>query len=75
LANDAGCALVEKIQIVSGPPVVEAALCVKLCALIVKAVADFMANHHANAAVIDGVSVLNTKGRRLQYPGRKNDFV
>ncbi len=75
LPYHAGSAFVEAGKIIGRPPVVEAALCVKLCALIVKAVADFMANHHADAAIVYRVSVLHAERRLLQDSRGKDDFI
>ena len=46
----------KSLEVVRRPPVIEAALRVELRALVVKAVADFVAYHHANTAVVDGIS-------------------
>ena len=75
LANDAGSAILEALQVFSSPPVVEAAFRVKLRALVVKAVADFMTNDHADAAIVDGVYVFHAERRLLQDPGREDDFI
>src|SRR6478752_750414 len=48
LAHHAGGAVMEAIQVVRSPPVVEASLGIVLSALIVKAVADLMADDNAN---------------------------
>src|SRR5450755_2443747 len=48
LAHDARCLLAESLQIFLAPPVVEPALRVELRALVVKAVADLVADHHAD---------------------------
>src|SRR6478672_10601291 len=52
LAHHAGSAILKALQVFGSPPVVEAAFRIKLRALVVKAVADFMTNYHADAAII-----------------------
>src|SRR4026209_907012 len=62
-------------QIVSGPPVGQAALRVVLRPLIVEAMADFVANDYANGAVVDRVVDIHAERRRLMNSGWKHDFV
>src|SRR5438270_1029253 len=75
LAHHAGGAVMEAIQVVRGPPVVEAALGIVLSALIVKAVADLMADDDADPAIIDGIRVIHAERGRLKNAGWKNNFI
>src|SRR5579871_935945 len=75
LAHHAGSPIVETSEIVGSPPIVQAALCVKLRALIVKAMADLMANYHADAAIVNCIHVVHTEGWLLQYSRWEDDFV
>lgn len=49
-----------------GPPVVEFAVAVVLRALVVETVADLMADHRADAAVVRGILGIRVEERRLQ---------
>src|SRR5579862_8652562 len=75
LAHHAGSPIVEASEIVGSPPVVQAALRVILRSLIVKAMADFMANHNADAAIVDCIHVIHAKRWLLQYSRGEDDFV
>ena len=58
-----------------GPPVVEFAVAVVLRALVVETVADLMADHRADAAVVRGILGIRVEERRLQNGGREHDHV
>ena len=75
LAHHAGSAILKALHVFRRPPIVEAAFRIKLRALIVKAMADFMANDHADAAIIDGVYIFHAERRLLQDPSREDDFI
>src|SRR6185437_4879168 len=75
LAYNARRFLLKTLHIVGCPPIVKAALRIELCALIVKAMADFMPNHHANRAVINSVHSLHVKSRRLENAGREDNLI
>ena len=56
-------------------PVAEIALGIEFAALVVKAMRQFMANHHSDASEIHGVISLLVEERRLQNSRRKNNFI
>jgi hypothetical protein len=58
-----------------GPPVAQVAVAVVLGALVVEAVADLVADHGADAAVVDRVVRVGVEERRLQDRGREHDLV
>ena len=66
---------VETLVIVRRPPVAQYAPGIELAALVVEAVADFVADHGADSTVIDRVVGLHVEERRLQDRGRENDLV
>src|SRR5450830_410319 len=57
------------------PPVAQIAVAIGLATLVVEAVADFMADHGADGAIVDGVVRLGVKEWRLQNRGREDDFI
>ena len=57
------------------PPVAQVAVAVELAALVVEAVADLVADHHANAAVVQRVVSRRVERRRLQEGRREDDLV
>ena len=61
--------------VVRGPPVVQVALAVVLRALVVEAVADLVADHRSDAAVVLGRVGVRAEERLLQDPGREADLV
>ena len=65
----------EALQVVLGPPVVEASLGVELRALVVEAVADLVADDDADGAVVHGVGGVEVERRRLQDSGGEDDLV
>ena len=58
-----------------GPPVDQVAVAVVLGALVVEPVADLVADHRADAAVVGGVVGLGVEERRLQNRCGKDDLV
>src|SRR5689334_19039010 len=75
LIYHAGGALLEALEVIRRPPVVEPALCVELCSLIVKTMANLMANHNADRAVVDGVNCVHVESGGLKDAGGKYDFI
>ena len=69
------CARTEFGAVAVGPPVDEVAVAVVLGALVVEAVADLVADHRADAAVVGGVVGFGVEERRLQNRCGKDDFV
>ena len=74
LLGDAIAALVEILQVVRRPPVLQIALGVELRALIVEAVRHLVADHGADAAVIDRVIRFGIEKRRLEDSRRETRF-
>ena len=58
-----------------GPPVAQIAQAIVLAALVIKAMADFMANHTTYGTVVNRIFGLGVKERRLQNNSREDDFV
>ena len=75
LLDQRGGALAELGAVVVGPPVDQVAVAVVLGALVVEAVADLVADHRADAAVVGRVVGLGVEERRLQDRGREHDLV
>src|SRR6185437_4144551 len=75
LVGDTAGALLEFLAVRIRPPVAEIALGIELAALIVKAVGQFMANDHANAAKVHGFVRGLVKEGRLQNAGWEVDVV
>ena len=68
-------ALGEGGAVVLGPPVAQPALAVAGGALVVEAVADLVADHRADRAVVDGVVGVGVEERRLQDGCGEDDLV
>ena len=64
-----------RLRVRLGPPVAQVALLVELAALIVEAVRQFVADHGAGAAVVDGGVAAGLIERRLQNAGGEVDGV
>ncbi len=62
-------------RVLGGPPVAQLAVAVGLAALVVEAVGDLVADHAADAAVVDGRVAVRIEERRLQDRGREDDLV
>ena len=62
-------------EIVRLPPVAQAALRIEERALVIEAVADFVADHRANGAVVHGEGLVGIEIRWLQYGGGKVDGI
>ena len=75
LAHDAGRLLLELLEVLVRPPVLQPALRVVLRALVVEPVADLVPDDDADRAVVDGVVGGQAERRRLQDPGREDDLV
>ena len=58
-----------------GPPVAQHAVAVGFGALVVEAVADLVADHAADAAVVDGRVRVRIEEGRLQNSRREHDLV
>src|SRR4051794_4457821 len=65
----------ERRLVVGGPPVVEVAGAVVLCALVVEAVPDLVTDHGADAAVVLGRPAVRGEEGPLQDAGREADLV
>ena len=59
----------------AAPPVAQLAGAVELAPLIVEAVADLVADHRADPAVVHRVVGFEVEERRLQDGGREDDLV
>src|SRR5579864_5648745 len=68
-------ALLEFLAVLLGPPVAEIAGGIEFATLIVETVREFVTNHQADAAEVDGVVHGLIEKRRLQNAGGKDDFV
>src|SRR5438067_7006239 len=75
LVHHALAALAEGLEIRRGPPVVQPPGGVELRPLIVETMADLVADHDADGAIVDGVGSLEIEGRRLEDARRKDDLV
>ena len=75
LVDEFLCELLEIGLVFFGPPVVELAVAVVLGTLIVEAVADLMADHRSDTAIVRGVFGVRVEERRLQNGGREHDHV
>ena len=75
LVDELGRARIEILAVVRRPPILQHALGVVFAALIVEAVADLMADHRADAAIIHGVVGIGIEEGRLQNRRRKDDLV
>ena len=75
LLDQSLCAKTEFGAVVIGPPVDQLAVAVVLGALVVEAVADLVADHRPDAAVVGRVVGLGVEERRLQDRGREDDLV
>ncbi len=65
----------ELLAVGLGPPVVHVAVAVVLRSLVVEAVADLVADHGADAAVVHRVVGLHVEERRLKDRGGEDDLV
>ena len=63
------------LAVLWGPPIVQSAGAIKLTALIVKAMADFVTDHGPDAPVVDGIVGLAVEEGGFQNGGRKDDFI
>ena len=63
------------LAVVGGPPVAQIAHRIRLAALVIEAVADFMADHGNDTAIVHRVVGSGIKKRRLQNGCRKHDFI
>src|SRR5579862_3848915 len=75
LARHARRALLKVRQVLRGPPIAQAPLCIKLCALIVKAMTDLMTDDDADAAVVHRIDSVVIKGWWLQNSGWEEDRI
>jgi len=75
LLDELSCARLELRQISVCPPVAHNAVTIKGAARIIKAMADFVTNHGADATIINSIFCAQIKERRLQDGGWKNNFV
>ncbi len=75
LLDESLCAGTEFGTVVIGPPVDQVAVAVVLGALVVEAVADLVADHRADPAVVRRVVGLGIEERRLQNRCREDNFV
>src|ERR1700733_3351732 len=66
LISDACGTQLEIFQVRFGPPVAQTAQKIKLCAFIVEAVRNLVADHHTDRAVIHRVDRIHIKCGRLQ---------
>ena len=71
LLHQRGGAGVEIGAVLLGPPVLEHALAVIFAALVVEAMADLMADHRADGAVIHRIIGVGIEEGRLQDGGRE----
>src|SRR5258708_28659995 len=69
LIGNTGRALVELLTVGVSPPVGQVAVSRVLASLVVKAVGQFVANDHADAAKVHGIIDIFIKERRLQNTG------
>ena len=65
----------ESGPVLVGPPVPQPPLTVTGRALIVETMADLVADHSADPAVVDCVVGVEGEERRLQDRSRENDFI
>src|SRR5207253_3275859 len=75
LVRDALAALVVLLGVGRRPPVAQISLRIELAPLVVEAVGDFVPDHRAGAAEVNGIVHVGVKVRRLQNAGRKIDGV
>ena len=75
LLGDAIAARAEILQVLRRPPALQVAVRVELRALIVEAVRHLMADHGADAAVVERVIRFGVEKRRLENSRGENDFV
>ena len=68
-------ALLELLASASRPPVAQVAVAVELAALVVEAVADLVADHGADRAVVHRVVGVGVEERRLEDRGGEDDLV
>src|SRR6478752_5708994 len=66
---------VEPLAVGLRPPVAQATGAVVARTLVIEAVTELVADHGADAAVVDGVVGLEVEERRLQDRGREDDLV
>ena len=74
LDHQAGAGLVG-LHVLGRPPVLQVALGIILATLVVEAVGHFMADHHADGAVVHRVVRQGIEERRLQDAGGEDDLV
>ena len=75
LLDELGGARIEVLAILAGPPVAKIALGVEAAALIVEAVQHLVADHGADAAVVQRVVGGRVEVGRLHLRGREHDLV
>ena len=75
LLHEARGLRLELVVVLGRPPVAEVPVAVELPAAVVEAVADLVADHRADGAVVRGVVRLHVEVRRLQERGREHDLV
>src|SRR5690242_6753069 len=75
LIDDALAALLEFLEVVRGPPVLETTLGVELRAFIVEAVADLVTDDDADGAVVHRVCGIDVEGGRDEHAGGEDDLV
>ena len=75
LIFDALHTIVKIGQVLLFPPVVEISVAIKLAALVVKAVGDFVANDHPDTAVVHCGRLVFVEKGRLQNSGRETDGI
>ena len=69
------CPRAELVSVLVGPPVHQVAVTVVFGALVVEAVADLVADHRTDAAVVGRVVGLGVEERRLQNRCGEDDLV
>jgi hypothetical protein len=74
LAQHCG-ALLEVLAVLFGPPASQRAAAVIFRALIVEAVADLVADHRADAAIVHRIVGIGIEEGRLQDRGREEDRI
>src|SRR6185369_1895154 len=75
LINYALPTLLETLQVVISPPVLQTSLSIVLRALVVETVADFVSDDYADGAIIHRVHYIHAERRRLKDTCGKHDLV
>src|SRR5258708_37661810 len=75
LVRNALAALVVLFGVLRSPPIAQVALSVKFASLIVEAMREFVADNHANGAVIHGIVHRLFEEWRLQNAGGEIDGI